>query len=250
MTSDCSLISELASAKDNIKRKYFKLKQGEADTQSFVSQTFKPIIDPLNKIQNDIYTPAAKDEIISKEDDEDYSSENVIYDTVDSWFNSKLIDRTYGPKRNYNGNIRLGNQDIKFVGNTLIIQDTTYPLTYGIISLIFSKQPKLYTDSDLEVYKSILIQTSAHLTTDGSKVKTGGNKYKDIIARLFSTGTGLSVKLQNHNIVYWNDPNELVDRLKLLLASQSAGNTSVSNEILSIFEELHEAGIINRMPNV
>ena len=34
MTSDCSLISELASAKDNIRRKYLMLKQDDADTQS------------------------------------------------------------------------------------------------------------------------------------------------------------------------------------------------------------------------
>jgi ABC-type ATPase involved in cell division len=50
--------------------------------------------------------------------------------------------------------------------------------------------------------------------------------------------------------VYWNDPNELVDRLRLLLASQSAGNTGVSNEILSIFEELYESGITKKIPNV
>lgn len=40
------------------------------------------------------------------------------------------------------------------------------------------------------------------------------------------------LKLQKNKIVYWNDPNELVDRLRLLLASQAAGNTSLPNEIL------------------
>ena len=58
------------------------------------------------------------------------------------------------------------------------------------------------------------------------------------------------MKLQKNNLVYWNDPNELVVRLRLLLASKEAGNTSVSNEILSIFEELLEAGLIKRIPNV
>ncbi len=58
------------------------------------------------------------------------------------------------------------------------------------------------------------------------------------------------MQLQTHNLVYWNDPNELVDRLRLLLASQSAGNTGVSNEILSIFEELYESGITKKIPNV
>ena len=58
------------------------------------------------------------------------------------------------------------------------------------------------------------------------------------------------MKVQRNNLVYWDDPNELVDRLRLLLASKSAGNTGVSNEIISIFEELREAGLIKRIPNV
>jgi hypothetical protein len=44
--------------------------------------------------------------------------------------------------------------------------------------------------------------------------------------------------------VYWNDPNELVNRLRLLVASQSAGHTGHSNEIVSVIEELREANII------
>ena len=60
----------------------------------------------------------------------------------------------------------------------------------------------------------------------------------------------MGVKLQTHNLVYWNNLNELVDRLRHLLASQSAGNTGVSNEILSIFKELYKSSIIKKIPNV
>jgi len=41
--------------------------------------------------------------------------------------------------------------------------------------------------------------------------------------------------------VFWDDPNELVDRLQLLAASYQAGNKSHTNEIMSILEELREA---------
>jgi hypothetical protein len=44
--------------------------------------------------------------------------------------------------------------------------------------------------------------------------------------------------------VYWNDPNELVDRLRLLMASQEAGNSNHVNEMNSIIEELLEAKLI------
>lgn len=44
--------------------------------------------------------------------------------------------------------------------------------------------------------------------------------------------------------IHWDDPNELVNRLKLLVASQLAGSNSHVNEINSIIEELKEANII------
>lgn len=40
---------------------------------------------------------------------------------------------------------------------------------------------------------------------------------------------------------YWDDPNELVDRLRLLVAERGAGNNNHDNEILAIIEELREA---------
>lgn len=43
---------------------------------------------------------------------------------------------------------------------------------------------------------------------------------------------------------YWNNVNELVARLRLLVSSRSSGHTSHDNEILSIIEELREADII------
>lgn len=43
---------------------------------------------------------------------------------------------------------------------------------------------------------------------------------------------------------YWDDPNELVERLYLLHCSKEAGNTGLDNEIISIVEELREAGYI------
>lgn len=51
-------------------------------------------------------------------------------------------------------------------------------------------------------------------------------------------------KTCSNMIMYWNDPNELVNRLRLLVASTSAGHTSHNNEITAIIEELKESNII------
>jgi len=245
MAASGEVLGELIKAKENIKRKYSALKQGKSDIQSLVSETLSPIIEPLEKIKHitSSQTPTTEDKDIQNLDDfQDFE--------INDWFKSYDIDKTYGPKIQSNDTVHLGKKEIKVVGNTLVVEDTSYPLTQGLGNLIFSKSPKLYTKNDLKTYKSILVQTSAHLTADEKKIKKGGNKYTDIIQNLFRSGGGLSMKLQKHNLVYWNDPNELVERLQLLLASKSAGNTGVSNEILSIFEELFEAGLIKRIPNV
>ena len=54
----------------------------------------------------------------------------------------------------------------------------------------------------------------------------------------------MKVNPQNPNYIYWDDPNEIVERIKLLMASQQAGNNNQSNEIVSIIEELKEANIV------
>lgn len=114
-----------------------------------------------------------------------------------------------------------------------------------------------YTVDDLKEYKEILIKSNAHRRyyqanqqIDGSRLP----KYRKIIAplvtdrsmRMESTGAGLEKEVTNKptDLIYWNDANELVDRLRLLIASQQAGNNSHTNEIVSIVEELREAKII------
>jgi len=249
MTEDRLVLDELVKAKENIKRKYNELKRGEDEVHSLMSQTFKPIIEPLKKISDNHYQP----NLIKQDNTQNYENKiNPLYGLcIDNWFQSYDLDRTYGPKKSTNGKISLGEKYIKFTEDTLFIDDSTYTLTPGLLGLVFLKNPT-YTPKDLEVYKSILVQTSAHLSLDKKKIKTNtGNKYTNIISNIFKSGEGYNkVILQKHNLVYWNDPNELVCRLQTLLASQEAGNTGVSNEILSIYEELYEAGIIKRIPNV
>lgn len=44
---------------------------------------------------------------------------------------------------------------------------------------------------------------------------------------------------------YWDDPNELCERLRVLISSHNAGNTNHAQEIDSIIEELSERGLIS-----
>ena len=46
-------------------------------------------------------------------------------------------------------------------------------------------------------------------------------------------------------VVIPEDPNALLERLDLLLASQEAGHTGVGNELVSICDELKRQGVID-----
>lgn len=138
----------------------------------------------------------------------------------------------------------------------------------------------IYDENDLENYKSILLDTNVHrvgYTSRGKLRSSRGQKYKNIISSLVShesaySGKGLNVGIKNvnhmltyadlipgsqdsniqlpgsglthsntePNFTYWNDPNELIERLRILGASKEAGNTGHTNEINAIIEELLE----------
>lgn len=97
--------------------------------------------------------------------------------------------------------------------------------------------PKLKVGSSLTHLKKIKIQPDGvnfNFSDHFPKLKVGGSL------------PDLKTYKSNTDYVYWDDPNELIERLKLLIASKSAGNSNHDNEIVSIIEELREAGIIKK----
>uniref|UniRef100_A0A6V7KGQ5 DUF8207 domain-containing protein n=1 Tax=Bracon brevicornis TaxID=1563983 RepID=A0A6V7KGQ5_9HYME len=181
--------------------------------------------------------------------------------------NIKDLDVEYGIRRLKNG-LKLGNANVQFTGDKMSIFDKIYELTPGLTSLIFEKGSftTTPTESDWNVYSSLIRETSAHRKNYEPLAqirKSNTPKFRNVIKPLFfpsSSSTPYSQKsgsallpkymlaprstAKEFDYIYWDDPNELVDRLRLLMASQAAGNTSHTNEIFSIIEELREAGIV------
>lgn len=73
-----------------------------------------------------------------------------------------------------------------------------------------------------------------------------GKKGGGIKANRESIGSNFIPYNANNHIIYeyFDDPNELCDRLRLLVSSRMAGNTNHMQEINSIIEELRELGCI------
>lgn len=192
-------------------------------------------------------------------------------------FNSLLKDDLYDVYDDINIPCGVRSQDKNlFMGNSKVIlskSDTCndgrkffitinskcYELTPGLKELLLSKKPDLglVSENDKIQYKNMLCVTNAHRRDYHPDSQIKGDKsakYREIIKPLFKN-PGAMEKLggnltkfksyrSNTDLVYWDDPNELIERLQLLIASKDAGNTNHDNEILSIIEELKEAGII------
>jgi len=276
--SSTALLSSIISARENIKIKYNELKRGKYETDALINETLGPIIDPLNRIQRQQQQQQLQQQQ-QPITDVHYEPKTIntdsdslsIYQRFES---SGGLDKVYGVKKTKNGRFVLGNKNIIFNRDEILVggggdgvhnsdNNISYPLTSGLRMLLLSKDPKDYTSSDLNTYREILVQTSGHLSGVGKTrqnegkrtVKISRGKKFDLISKLFpaaatAVGKGVNVRLQKYNHIYWNDVNELVDRLRLLYASLAAGNTGVRNEIIAICEELVECKLLTRIPNI
>lgn len=172
---------------------------------------------------------------------------------------------------------------VEIIGKDIRVENITYPGTVGLYELLFKKNPVGYKKEDLDNYMDILGRTNAYrrnFNPDEQVQGTTSTKYitiigpylqkngitksklstpaKRLMTEFFSKpiapyrstrqrkGKGLKMKVTkaNTDYIFWDNINELVDRLRLLLASTSAGHTGHSNEIISIVEELKEAKVI------
>ena len=264
------VLQQIVKASHAIRQKHKMLKTGQERREREILDTFHPIVEPLqrlvtNQTKNDeeISNVKKEENLNLEEETPQFPSQSKAEDLLDHYISllqddrKRSLDRIYGVKKRPHDKMSIGNSEITFTKNQVVVNDIRYPITVGLLDLLFKKTVDVdnLTTDDLQNYKQILISSNAHLKNYDSSQPIKANtsyKYLNVIRNLFPKpkfGRGLIPKymIENeHNIdyLYWDDANELVDRLRLLLSSQSAGNLNHGNEIMAIIEELREANII------
>ena len=137
--------------------------------------------------------------------------------------------------------------------------------TEGLWELLTSKYPQSFSDKDYDDYEDLMVITDAlHRNNDEDNPHPKGNhksfKWEKVVRPIwyrkkggvfrnpkkgfeyrgeikYPTGSGV--------VVIPSDPNALLERLDLLLASQEAGHTGVRNELVSICDELKRQGVLD-----
>lgn len=166
----------------------------------------------------------------------------------------------------------IGDSPLTFSGPDILIQNIRYKGTPGLYELLFKNHPIGYNKQDEKEYFDILKRTNALHTNYDSKnplqraTKIVKDKFQRVIepylgrprsgsaSTIQTRGTirrlgGSGMTLMDFNKLpieykHFDDYNEIIDRLRLLIGSQNVGNNSHNNEIISIIEELKEANII------
>ena len=109
-----------------------------------------------------------------------------------------------------------------------------------------SREPKNYSEEDYDNYAKFMIRTNALRVSNNPENKrpksSRSYKWNTILKDIWGKrkeyeGSGV--------VVIPSDPNALLERLDLLLASQEAGHTGVGNELVSICDELKRQEVID-----
>lgn len=241
--------------------------QNESSSECGASSDESDCIPKKANIVSSPPSPSSEENDFSNNSFKSVPSEQSPFKDSSSWSLSSGVmgNVTFG-LRSERGKLMMGNTRVFDGDNYINIGLYRYEKTPGLMQLLTQNTPdlKVINENDKQNYKHILMETNAHRRDFDPKKPLKSNKgmkYNYIIKPLFKLtksdvttsneslvqGKGIAVLKKvkkNTDYVYWDDPNELVDRLKILIASRDAGNTGLDNEIISIIEELREASVI------
>ena len=287
------LVRDFIETRKRIKDNFIARKVGEAEYQTGLTKLFKPVTETQKATTKEI-TDAQKataekftQELLPiKEGIEELPTKlfKKVFPSIElkasdiinlgplavnallEAFTKKNIDLTYGLYAQ-EGKFKIGDKFITIEDNNIIINGIPFKGTPGFWELVTSKDPKEYTDDDLEDYQKLIILTNTAYRNNNptqNYPKSGNsNKWKNIIKPIWeaiqkqkdeeeykefeepdeddpqpgTSGSGLKILP--------SDPNALIDRFDLLFSSQKAGHTGVKNEIVAILDELKRQGVIN-----
>ena len=157
-------------------------------------------------------------------------------------------DKKFGVRKE-EGHHYIGKTHVIIKDNDIIIVKTgeRFEGTTGLWELIMSKNPKNFTDMDYNNYKDLIITTNVLHRGDNPKnpypKASGSYKWVFLLSPIWKNKRK---KYEGYGVVVIpSDPNALLERFDLLLASQEAGHTGVRNELVSICDELKRQGVLD-----
>ena len=266
-----AIVKEFLELKKNIRDNFLSERTGEQQLQTDLSKFYRPITETQKATAREITEglkpiregieklPQAIQPIgeATGEEDEEEEEEELVGEIAYHFLNKPYRDTTFGIRKG-KGHHYIGNKHVIVDDDDIIIRENgeRFEGTRGLWELIMSKTPKDYTDKDYDNYEDLMIMTNAfHRNNDVDNPHpkgSGSNKWKNLLSPIWyrkKSAIYFSKKKEGYEgegvVVIPSDPNALLERFDLLLASQEAGHTGVRNELVSICNELKRQGVLD-----
>ena len=232
-----------------------EITESQKATAREITEGLRPIREGIEKLPQAMQPNEEEEEEDEPEEDED----GTIGEIAKKYLNipHEIRDTTFGVRKK-GGHHYIGNKHV-------IIKDDgeEFEGSPGLWELLMLKHPPLrdhrYTDY-YDDYERLMIQTNVlhrendpyNLYPKGSK----GYKWKNLLSPIWKEHREREVEKRKEEwrkkgykgkgtVFMSSDPNALLERLDLLLASQKAGHTGVGNELVSICDELKRQGVLD-----
>ena len=240
-----------------------------------ITEGLKPIREGIEKLPEAMKPISKTTEEEKEKEKEEEKSPEALGKTAYKYIHGEELydrDKTFGIHLGTDGNYHMGAEqgkdgvyrgNIKMITiayNNIYVDGEKFTGTPGLWELIMEKEPKKYTKEDLKRYGDLLFKTNAmnqNFDPNNPYPRSSRSyKWQKIVSLIWAEKTAgkkigeTSVKRVEKTagkgvVVISSDPNALLERLDLLLASQEAGHTGVRNELVSICDELKRQGVLD-----
>ena len=234
---------------------YRPITETQKATAREITEGLKPIREGIEKLPEAIQTIGEKEE----EEKEEEENEELVGEIAYKFLINPYRDETFGIRKE-KGHHYIGKEHVIIKNDDIFLpkHNEEFTGTPGLWELITSKNPKKFDDEDYDNYEDLMIMTNAlHRGNDEDNPNPKGNrrtyKWLNILRPIWFKKKGgvyrFPKKKEGYEgsgvVVILSDPNALLERLDLLLASQEAGHTGVRNELVSICDELKRQGVLD-----
>ena len=232
---------------------YRPITETQKATTREITEGLKPIREGIEKLPEAIQPISKATEEGEEEEEEEKEKEEEdesVGKIAKDYLNMEIRDKKFGIRKE-KGHHYIGKTHVIIKDNDIIIPETGEKLegTAGLWELIMSKNPKNFTDMDYDNYRYLI--TTSKVLHRGNNPKNpypkASRSYKWLLLlRPIWFGWEPEKGYEGKGVVVIpSDPNALLERLDLLLASQEAGHTGVKNELVSICDELKRQGVLD-----
>ena len=254
-----SIVKEFLELKKNIRDNLLSERTGEQQLQADLSKFYKPITETqkatareitegLKPIREGIEKLPEAIQPLGKATEEERPL--ALGEIAEEYLKDPNRDTIFGI-RNVEGLYYIGNKQATITDNNILVGDEKFVGTPGLWELLMSEKPKYFDKNDYDEYAKLMVKTNAlhRGNNPNNPYPKSSRSDKWNLIRDICVNREYIKKTEGYEgegvVVIPSDPNALLERLELLLASQEAGHTGVRNELVSICDELKRQGVLD-----